>query len=221
MKILKTNNINKCWILAIAIVLLNSCGMEKKLYSTGYYSEKNGTISKTKTEKAPTLLVQEKQDLRSQVNHLQATMKDGYAETEVSTRAAMPVLEKGSYLARLNECDMIVMRNGDEIPAKVFEIGDTEIKYKKCDNQNGPTYSLKKEDVLMVKYPNGSKDVFEQSKQQIGQQQQNDKSGNPQQSKKKLDTWSLLSFVAGLLMLVPFLTIGYYALMALIALTYG
>ncbi len=126
---------------------------------------------------------------------------------------------------------MIVMKNGDEIPAKVFEIGDTEIKYKKCDNQNGPTYSLKKEDVLMVKYPNGSKDVFAQPKHQNGQQQHTYKTGNlqygneivgkPVSTNRKMDFWSFLSFLSGMLMFLPYFSIGYYVLMALLALSYG
>lgn len=56
--------------------------------------------------------------------------------------------------------DVITKSNGDEIKAKVLEVSQTEIKYKKFDNLNGPTFAISKNEVFMVKYENGSKDVF-------------------------------------------------------------
>lgn len=56
--------------------------------------------------------------------------------------------------------DLITLKNGDEIESKVTEVGDKEIKYKKYSNINGPTYSINKEEVFMIKYENGEKDIF-------------------------------------------------------------
>ena len=57
--------------------------------------------------------------------------------------------------------DTIVKTDGNEIKAKVEEVMDTEIKYRKYDNLSGPVYTIKKSDIFMVKYENGSKDVFD------------------------------------------------------------
>ncbi|MCX6294568.1 MAG: toxin-antitoxin system YwqK family antitoxin [Bacteroidetes bacterium] len=57
-------------------------------------------------------------------------------------------------------CDNIVLKNGDEIKGKVTEIGLQEIKYKKCDNLDGPSISILKSDVFMIKYANGTKDII-------------------------------------------------------------
>jgi hypothetical protein len=57
--------------------------------------------------------------------------------------------------------DMIVLKNGDEIKAKVLEITPTTIEYKKFDDPNGPTISIPKTEVRMVKYENGTKDLLE------------------------------------------------------------
>ena len=59
--------------------------------------------------------------------------------------------------------DEIVLKNGDIIKAKVSEVGTDQIKYKKWENLEGPTYSSKKDEVFMIKYENGSKDVFSAS----------------------------------------------------------
>lgn len=56
--------------------------------------------------------------------------------------------------------DIITKKNGDEIKAKVTEITGTEVKYKKFEYQSGPTYTVSKSEIFMVKYENGSKDIL-------------------------------------------------------------
>jgi hypothetical protein len=57
--------------------------------------------------------------------------------------------------------DIIIFKNGEEIKAKVTEVESIEIKYLKFDNQIGPVYTVNKADVFMIKYENGTKDVFD------------------------------------------------------------
>jgi len=56
--------------------------------------------------------------------------------------------------------DIIILKNGDEIKTKVLEVTSDIVKYKKWDNQDGPVYSSVKTEVFMIKYQNGTKDVF-------------------------------------------------------------
>lgn len=56
--------------------------------------------------------------------------------------------------------DSITKKNGDDIQAKVIEVGSSEIKFKKFDNLEGPVFTIPKSDVLLVRYQNGSKDIF-------------------------------------------------------------
>lgn len=56
--------------------------------------------------------------------------------------------------------DVIVKQNGDEIQCKLIEVGTESIKYKRWSNQNGPTFVEERDDVFMIKYENGEKDVF-------------------------------------------------------------
>ena len=56
--------------------------------------------------------------------------------------------------------DILILKSGDEIQAKVNEVGTKEIKYKKFSNLTGPVYTILKSEVFMIKYQNGSKDVF-------------------------------------------------------------
>ncbi|MFJ1323637.1 hypothetical protein ACILDT_11575 [Capnocytophaga canis] len=60
--------------------------------------------------------------------------------------------------------DIITTKKGEDIQAKVLEITLKEIKYKKFDNPNSPVYTLLKSDVLLIRYENGSKDIFNEEK---------------------------------------------------------
>ncbi len=59
--------------------------------------------------------------------------------------------------------DIIIKKSLEDVQAKVIEVTTTEIKYKKFNNLNGPTYIILKSDVLMIRYENGTKDIFPES----------------------------------------------------------
>lgn len=56
--------------------------------------------------------------------------------------------------------DVITTKDGADIQAKILEITQTEVKYKKQSNPEGPTYTINKSDVLIIRYNNGEKDIF-------------------------------------------------------------
>jgi hypothetical protein len=57
--------------------------------------------------------------------------------------------------------DLITTRSGEDIQAKVLEVSPLVIKYKKYSNLDGPTYSMNTAQVLMIRYENGDKDIFD------------------------------------------------------------
>lgn len=59
--------------------------------------------------------------------------------------------------------DVIIFKNGEELQVKVKEVTPTSVAYLKYENLNGPTYSESRAAIFMVKYENGSKDVFSDS----------------------------------------------------------
>lgn len=68
--------------------------------------------------------------------------------------------------------DLITKKDGEDIQAKVLEVGPDEIKYKKFDNLEGPTIIIFTSDVLMIRYENGTKDIFSQQETEpVGQLQ--------------------------------------------------
>ncbi len=66
----------------------------------------------------------------------------------------------------VNAQDIIVMKNGDLVQSKVMEITQTEIKYKKFSNPDGPLYTIDKATVLSINYENGEKEMITSSQPQ-------------------------------------------------------
>lgn len=56
--------------------------------------------------------------------------------------------------------DVIVLKNGDFKQVKVVEVGENDVKYKKWENIEGPTYTISISTILAINYQNGTKDNF-------------------------------------------------------------
>ena len=58
--------------------------------------------------------------------------------------------------------DNIVLKNGDEINAKISEVGESNIKYRKFNNLDGPIYTKSKDEIFYIKYSNGEKKFLDE-----------------------------------------------------------
>ncbi len=58
--------------------------------------------------------------------------------------------------------DIITKKNGEDIKAKVLEVTKTEIKYKRFESPEGAIYTMDKSDIVMIRYKDGTKDLFVQ-----------------------------------------------------------
>jgi len=56
--------------------------------------------------------------------------------------------------------DIITLRNGDEIRAKVTGVSPSELRYKRFDNLDGPTIVIPRADVFFINYENGTREVI-------------------------------------------------------------
>ena len=103
------------------------------------------------------------------------------------------------------QCDQIVLRSGDVIDAKVKEVGVNEIRYKKCDRQDGPDYTISKRDVLSIKYSNGEVERFNTASTQSnsgsssssGNRQSYNSPTNPQNDGPRTDPFAIVAIATG------------------------
>lgn len=56
--------------------------------------------------------------------------------------------------------DLITKTDGTDIKAKITEVNIEDVKYKRSDNLNGPTYTINKSEILMIIYGNGMREIF-------------------------------------------------------------
>lgn len=57
-------------------------------------------------------------------------------------------------------CDTIILRSGSFIPCKIAEINLKDIKYRKCNYQDGPVITILKSDVAVINFGNGTSEII-------------------------------------------------------------
>lgn len=151
----------KTWtkIILACLILFSffKCSFQKRLYRKGYYVE---WISKKNhsrhSEKSLSIL-----DQQNNIQSLQSKLYNQDVSLLVSQEKSSNTSFKKNFLLKNkipnDTCgDILTLKNGDEYVVKVLEITEKEIKYKRCDNINGPVYSIAKSKVYMIKYVNGT-----------------------------------------------------------------
>lgn len=145
----------------ICIIAFSACTVQKRSYQKGYYIDwafkqkhaKDNTEPKiihTSTEEKTEIVIIPKQEIAS--NNISANTND----------ANLFLAEKRVSIAPGDSCgDIILLKNADQIRAKVIEINDEVVKYKRCDNIDGPIYNMGREKIDNITYVNGYKETIE------------------------------------------------------------
>ena len=184
----------------LMVALLSECTINKRHYREGFQVTWN--INKTTNKNQL-----KKESIKPfdviELNHLSDSENEEVLYA--STQKIITPLTKPRFVntTRLNpdSCgDIIVMVNGDEISAKVIEVNQRTIKYKSCENLGGPLFVLSKEKMFMIRYANGTKEVFPKEVAQPGENKNN--SGKKKStvktgagSEKKINPMALASLI--------------------------
>ncbi|MFN0188450.1 MAG: TM2 domain-containing protein [Bacteroidia bacterium] len=173
------------FILFVIMISLYSCTMEKRVYRSGYHIEwHNRKDNPNKIDLARKDNFNKSNDSEIEIINRKElpTIKSNTTSEKIAASAVnskklanlkpISINQKDFYCKKklnphqigiVEDCDVLTFRNGDELEVKVIEIDQSTIKYKKCDNLNGPTFSIRKSEVLSIKYPNGTKDIINSS----------------------------------------------------------
>ncbi len=76
------------------------------------------------------------------------------------TPAPAPATPTSPAQPNATPADIIVKRNGDDIAGHVEEVTPELVKYRRADNLQGPLFTVLRSEVFMIRYANGTKDVF-------------------------------------------------------------
>ena len=58
--------------------------------------------------------------------------------------------------------DFVTKRNGEDIAAIVDEVGPDYVRFRLWDEPEGVTYTMLKNEILMIRYATGRNEVFDQ-----------------------------------------------------------
>ncbi len=184
------------FISLILILILSSCSMDRRRYNPGFYVERNAkqayktplrsVYSKTlRNENAINPVAGNEVNVDS-TNCLAANSESNVIAKENPENRSLPA-------DSIAPCDLIVLRNAEEISARVIEITGDEVKYYKCPENPGPLYVLEKEKVFFIKYINGTKEVFEaDSKKNSGSK------STLSREEKRIEGYAIMSLVFGI-----------------------
>ena len=166
-------------------IILSSCSIEKRIHTSGYHikwnksnpnsgrqklaSKNNG--KPPKENKILTVDIAENNYKKIESDMI-ASINSNDSDISVLLNQEESLLEKS--LLEEN-CDIILLRNGEEISAKILEIKVSEISYKKCNHLDGPTRSILKTDVFMITYSNGDKELFKEESNYKNTEKENDR----------------------------------------------
>ena len=193
-------------ILLLPILTLFSCSLQKRKYQSGYFLSWNkNNLSIAKNQKQKQFNVQKNEIKFNEISF----------EKDITTSANNKITKIfnntiKNNLAVPDSCDKIIHKDGTEIMAKITEINTSEIRYKRCDFIDGPTFVEKQNKVFMIKYANGKSEMFKTEKAfennngKIIQDSQkiNDKD-------KKTNTSSKASFIFSILGFYPLFILGW------------
>ena len=159
----------------LVILIISSCSIEKRIHRSGYHltwNKSNKSTNSAKIEKSTenntAFLSVDNLEIKrinqGEIIPVRVRKEINPASVNLRKEKINKFVSERKQISFNTECDLIILKTGEEIQAKVLEVGQDEIKYKNCDNLEGPTFSKSKTEVFMIKYPNGTSTVIEESK---------------------------------------------------------
>lgn len=67
------------------------------------------------------------------------------------------------FVATIYSQDIIVKKDGSIIKAKITDVEEENVKYKKFENPDGPSYTVTKANIISITYANGEVEKFSSS----------------------------------------------------------
>lgn len=130
--------------------VINNNPIQKRKYQKGFWVKNTSRNQKNRSDiaESPNVIPEEIYD--SDYNTLLSST-DNSIEMLLRTKS-----ESSDSI----KCDQIILINGDEIEAKIIEITENTVKYKKCDFLDGPVYTITKSKIFKIKYSNNSQELI-------------------------------------------------------------
>lgn len=189
-------------------LLLVSCSVQKRKYQKGFYVSSNNKHHKTSSIHLKKEKVNESLVLKTNFTHI-TTDQEQVFTASVDNKATIIKRSSSPLLSRITDslCDILTLKNGEEIKVTILELTPALVKYKKCGDPESPLYIAKKSDVFKIKYANGSVEVFNIEENKPFPKKDQNTSNSDYKGPLKTHPLAIWAFVYAILGLIPFLGI--------------
>lgn len=147
-------------LIAIALLLtivFTGCTLQKRTYRKGYYVEWNSTKNRNSTKESKT----------SEITPLTGISSKQFNEPiSASLNDKLILSPKKIPADSIKEIcnDSIWTKEGSVSRVKILEVTESEIKFKRCANINGPTIVVTPYSISKIKYSNGMVEYYRDAK---------------------------------------------------------
>lgn len=186
--------------LFVCAALLSSCSLHKRHYREGFYVQWQKNTEQTKD--SYDIVADEKNSLKPidpRNIDLTASLRGNDILLPAKKVIYFSETHKDSLQQahrNLEECDVIVQKNGEEIKAKVIEINTKSVKYKDCNDAGSKEKVIKRSELKAIRYSNGTEEIFkEQVRSDLTKEER---------IKRNTKNLSVFTLVVGILSFVPF-----------------
>ena len=76
-------------------------------------------------------------------------------------------------MIQVSATDIIILKNSTKIDAKILEVSSTEVKYKKINSLDGPTFVVRTNEINSIVFENGDVQTYSTTHQQSPSQESN------------------------------------------------
>lgn len=188
-------------LLFLLVLALGSCSVQKRKYSSGYYVDWKSDNYKKEIAKKETKKSHKRAEVQ-EVPEIQVLPKNN---EPLASAGEKLILQKPQRLHSIFDepCDILIFKDGTELRVKLEEIRPLELKYRECEVIDGPLYTVEKSKVFMVKYANGTKEVFKTDPIEPNKPAPNQHQYNQGYKPLKTNSLAVASLVLGLLGIYP------------------
>lgn len=151
-------------LILLVLSLCFSCTVSKRQYRKGFYITWKASKTPVTTEKNRALPKHEPLPEPTKIMVAEASVSAVDPLLSVSVdKNSIPSIRPKPLKVLNDSCgDVMTFRDGNEQYVRVYEASDDFIKYKPCNNLDGPIRVTKSESVFMIRYLDGRKRVFKE-----------------------------------------------------------
>jgi hypothetical protein len=147
----------KYWLAVLILsILFCGCSMQKRHYENGFYSDWNKKGKKTDVDGKEHGQNDSTTSIKSPQKNI-AEKKTGMYQSGSPAMDSTLVLPKEKSIPI---CDTIILSGGERVVADIQEITLRQIKYKLCDDGDGPLRIVNKDNVSEIHHSGGAKETF-------------------------------------------------------------